>query len=88
MNMVEKLAIAPVPKLANPCEFGTDDAHAGLVRGLHHPPLFRLARNRIHFAEARSHDDGDLDAMRGAIFHHTDGVVAGDRDDYHFGRFR
>jgi hypothetical protein len=60
----------------------------GLVRGLDHPPLLGLARDRIDFAEARRHDDSDLDAVGGAIFHHADGVVTGDRHDRHVRRFR
>ena len=75
-------------EIGQPLRIGADDAHAGLVRGLDHPPLLRLAGDRIDFAKARSHHDRDLDAMRGAILHHADGVIAGDRDDHHLGRFR
>ena len=61
-----------------------DDAHAGFLRGVDHAALFRLARDGIDLAEAGRHHHRDLDAVRGAILHRTDGAVAGDRDDHHF----
>src|ERR1700676_3361894 len=88
INIVEKLAIAPVPKLASPCEVGPEDPHAGLVRRGHHPPLLGLASNGVDLAEARRHHHRDLDAARGAVLHSADGVVPGDRDDHHLWRFR
>ena len=65
-----------------------DDAHAGLVRDLDHAPLLGLAHDGVDLAEARRHHHRDLDAARGAILHRADGVVAGDCDDHHVGRFR
>ena len=75
-------------EIGKPLRIRPDDAHAGLVRGLDHPPLFRLAGDGIDLAESRRHHHRDLDAVRGAILHRADGVVAGDRDDHHFGRLR
>ena len=67
---------------------GADDAHAGLVCRLDHAALLRLAGDGIDLTKTRRHHHRDLDAVRGAVLHHTDGVVAGDRDDHHVGGFR
>ncbi len=67
---------------------GPDDAHAGLARGFHHAPLFGFTGDGVDLAEAGRHHHRDLDAVGGAIIHHPDGVVAGNRDDHHLGRFR
>ena len=75
-------------EIGEPLRIRPDDAHAGLVRGFDHAPLFRLAGDRVDLAETRRHHHRDLDAMRGAILHRADGVVAGHRDDHHFRRFR
>ena len=75
-------------EIGQPLRIRPDDPHAGLVRGLDHAALLGLAGDGIDLAEARRHHHGDLDAMRGAIIHRADGVVAGDRDDHHFRRFR
>ena len=56
-------------EIGEPLRIGTDDAHAGLVRGLDHPPFLGLAGHCVDLAEARRHHDRDLDAVRGAIFH-------------------
>ena len=74
-------------EIGQPLRVRPDDAHAGLVRGFHHAPLFRLAGDRVDFAKTRRHHHRDLDAMRRAIFHRANGVVAGHRDDHHLRRF-
>ena len=56
MNMVEKLATAPVPKLASPCEFGPDDPHALGAGARGHRRLLALAVG-VGFAEAGTHHD-------------------------------
>jgi len=88
MNMVEKLAIAPVPKLASPCELGPTMRMPALCRGLDHAALLGFARDSVDLAEAGRHHHRDLDAVGRAILHRADGVVAGDRDDHHLRRFR
>src|ERR1019366_9520643 len=75
-------------EIGQPLRIRPDDAHAGLVRGLDHLPLLRLAGDGVDFAKTRRHHHRDLDAVRGAILHRADGVVAGDRDDHHFRSFR
>jgi hypothetical protein len=85
-NIVEKLAITPLPKLRRPCVFGPNDAHPLCARPFGHAAL-DLAAFLSGFAESRCNDDRRLDAPLGAFVDRGNRRVAADDHERKLGHF-